>query len=81
MVMMKMREIEKKIGEEKEFTARELMNELKRIDVSIYKSVLDTISDYYNHLLSRTDWEDNRYYAWSDGDDGKMLMYLEGEEE
>ena len=58
MVMMKMREIEKKIGEEKEFTARELMNELKRIDVSIYKSVLDTISDYYNHLLSRTDWED-----------------------
>tara|TARA_R110000824_G_scaffold64572_5_gene168701 strand:+ start:4382 stop:4612 length:231 start_codon:yes stop_codon:yes gene_type:complete len=76
-----MREIEKKIGEEKEFTARELMNELKRIDVSIYKSVLDTISDYYNHLLSRTDWEDNRYYAWSDGDDGKMLMYLEGEEE
>ena len=66
---------------EKEFTARELMDELRRIDVSIYESVLDTISNYYNHHLTRKDWEDNRYYAWSDGDDGKMLMYLEGEEE
>jgi len=60
---------------EKEFTARELVDELRSIDESMYEKVLYTISDHYNHHLVYG----RGYYAWNEGKNGNMLMYIEGE--
>lgn len=63
----------------KEFTARELMNKLMELNEKLYEEVLDTISDHYNSLWN---WGGtDGYFAWDEGKNGNMLMYIEGEEE
>jgi methionyl-tRNA formyltransferase len=64
---------------EKEFTARELMDELMSIDERMYEEVLDKISEHHNRNIEDNE-EGFAYFAWCSADDGKMLMYLEGEE-
>lgn len=57
-----------------QFTARELIDKLKELNGQLYEEVLDTISDHYNSIISY-----DGYFAWGDGDNGNMLMYIEGE--
>jgi len=55
------------------FTARELMDELREIDVRLYENVLDAITDYYEK--QRVVFDD-KYYTWEEDEEGRMSVVL-----
>jgi hypothetical protein len=55
------------------FTARELMDELREIDVRLYENVLDAITDYYDK--QRVVFDD-KYYTWEEDEEGRMSVVL-----
>jgi hypothetical protein len=55
------------------FTARELMDELREIDVRLYENVLDAITDHYDK--QRVVFDD-KYYTWEEDEEGRMSVVL-----
>lgn len=55
------------------FTASELMDKLREIDVKLYENVLDTITDYYEKQRVVSD---DKYYTWEEDEEGRMSIVL-----
>lgn len=55
------------------FTARELMDELVKIDIKLYENVLDAITDHYDK--QRVVFDD-KYYTWEEDEEGRMSVVL-----
>ena len=61
---------------EKIFTARQLIDELRKLNERMYEEVLDIISDHYS-----IDLPSNQYYSWDETPEGHLLLVLEDGEE